>query len=234
MNREQVGGILSTSRRGRGLRGSSIGLRPTLCHALPAGIGSYDRAWCRRVGRLDLNPRLWLVVLTLWLLAGCAHDGDTKFGAAQDVRAYRTALNPLVDEVSAIEREVSARAVDADSVAIDSRIVPVYVELRPRLVAVQQRLSEIRPPRKLRDLHAKIGALIQLRLDAYQITIDGFTAGDVALYDDAVERLAQANALILVINADLCEVDVALDDRDDCRLLAAQPTSGRATPLRMG
>jgi hypothetical protein len=162
------------------------------------------------------------VILSLCLLSACGNDdAETEFGAISDVRAYRGALNPLIDDVSAIEREVSERAIDADSVAIDSRIVPVYEELRPRLLAVQQALAEIPPPRKLRPLHADISQLVQLRLDAYQIVIDGFTAGDVSVYTDAVERLAQANALILDINAQLCEVDVALDDRDDCRVLAA-------------
>ena len=170
-----------------------------------------------------------LFAASLLLLVGCGNDDSTVFGHVDDVRAYRSALNPLVVEVSTIENEVTERAVGTDSVAVDSRIVPVYQELRPRLEAVQQSLEAIRPPRKLRTLHASITELVQLRLDAYQLAIDGFTAGDVSLYDDAVARLAQANGLIPDINLDLCEVDVALDDRDDCRLLAlhesAEPVS---------
>lgn len=174
-------------------------------------------------------------LLCLLLGAGCGDDDNTAFGHVDDVRAYRSALNPLITEVSAIETEVTQRAVGADSVAIDSRIVPVYQELRPRLLEVQETLNMIRPPRKLQGLHASVGDLVQLRLDAYQLAIDGFNGQDVSLYDDAVARLAQANALIPEINIALCEVDVALNDRDDCRLLAIHqpapaPMSARATP----
>ncbi|MDA0334438.1 MAG: hypothetical protein O2782_04665 [bacterium] len=177
------------------------------------------------VMRLDMGRLVCCVVTSLGLLVGCGKDADTKFGATDDVRAYRSALNPLIEEVSAIEREVGERAVGADSVAIDSRIVPVYLELQPRLLAVQQTLAEIRPPRKLANMHDDINMLVQLRLDAYQIVIDGFAAGDISVYAEAVGRLAQANALILDINGQLCEVDVELDDRDDCRLLAVHTSS---------
>jgi hypothetical protein len=122
------------------------------------------------------------VVTSLWLLVGCGKDDDTKFCDTDDVRAYRTALNPLIEAVSAIEREVGERAIGVDSVAIDSRIAPVYLELQPRLLAVQQALVGLRPPRKLADMHDDIKMLVQLRLDAYQLVIDGFAAGDISVY----------------------------------------------------
>ncbi len=104
------------------------------------------------------------------LLVGCGDDDDTRFGDADDVRAYRTAINPLIDEV--------AEVVDDEGVSIDSR------------------------------------------LNA-EIVIDGFAAGDISVYPTAVERRQQADDLVPAINVQLCEVDVVLGDRDDCRLLAS-------------
>lgn len=157
----------------------------------------------------------------LWLLlAGCGdgHD-DTIFGDADDVRAYRAALNPLIDEASAIESEV-AEVVDPDGVSIDSRLNAVFVELRPRLIAVQVGLAQIRPPRKLQGLHDEIEQMVQLRLDGFQIVIDGYAAGDTSVYPTAIERRREADELIAAINVQLCEIDIELGDRDDCRLLA--------------
>ncbi len=167
----------------------------------------------RRVTRLAAAG-LWL------LLAGCGDDDDvTKFGDVDDVRAYRTALNPLIDEASAIESEV-AEVVDPDGVSIDSRLNAVFLELRPRLIAVHEGLEHLRPPRKLQGLHDEIMQMVQLRLDGFQILIDGFAAADTSVYPTAIERRQQADELIAGINEQLCEIDIVLGDRDDCRLLA--------------
>jgi hypothetical protein len=157
---------------------------------------------------------------TALLLAGCGDDGKTtRYGDADDVRAYRTALNPLIDEASAIESEVS-EVVDPDGVSIDSRLNAVFVELRPRLLAVQEGLSRLPPPRKLQALHDEITQMEQLRLEGFDLVIDGFAAGDISLYPTAVERRQQADELIPAINVQLCEIDIVLGDRDDCSLLA--------------
>lgn len=147
-------------------------------------------------------------------------DKDTRFGDADDVLAYRQALEPIIVEVSAIENEVTARAVNSDSVAIDADIAPVYEELRPRLLAVRDSLSTIQPPRQLRQLHDDILHMVQLRLDAYQRVIDGFSTGDIAQYDIAVENLRLANEAILAINEQLHAIDDALTDHDTVLALA--------------
>jgi hypothetical protein len=60
----------------------------------------------------------------------------------------------------------------------------------------------------------------QLRLEGFDLVIDGFAAGDISLYPTAVERRQQADELIPAINVQLCEIDIVLGDRDDCSLLA--------------
>lgn len=170
----------------------------------------------------------WVVLaaaLGLSALAGCGDDGqDTPFGQADAVRDYRAALNPIIDEVSAIEQEVTARAVDSAQVAVDADLSAVYQEVRPRLSAALADFDRLEPPRRLAELHADIRQLLSLRLEAYQLVMDGYAAGDTSVYPTASAKLRQANALIPDINARLCEVDVALGDRDDCRLMARRET----------
>lgn len=174
-----------------------------------------------------MNRKVLLsAVATLALLAaGCGgNDDKTRFGSKDDVRDYRAAINPIVDEMSAIELEVLA-VVDDDGVSIDSRLNAVFIDVLPRLQRLRETLDRLRPPRKLQVLHEEITQMVQLRLDGAQILTDGFAAGDVSVYPTALERRQQADELIPMINEVLCEIDVALGDRDDCRLLAAH---GRA------
>ena len=165
---------------------------------------------------------LLFFAVTLALFAtGCGGDGDkTPFGSKEDVRDYREAVNPIVDEMSAIELEVLA-VVDDDGVSIDSRLNAVFVDVLPRLQLLRETLAQLRPPRKLKMLHEEITRMVKLRLGGAQILTDGFAAGDVSVYPSALDARQQADELIPAINEVLCEIDVALGDRDDCRLLAA-------------
>jgi hypothetical protein len=164
---------------------------------------------------------LFLAVTLALLAAGCGGDDDkTPFGSKDDVRDYRRLINPIVDEMSAIELEVLV-VVDDEGISIDSRLNAVFIDVLPRLQRLRERLDQVRPPRKLQMLHEEITQMVQLRLDGAQILIDGFAAGDVSVYPTALEARQQADELIPEINDVLCEIDVALGDRDDCRLLAA-------------
>lgn len=164
-----------------------------------------------------------LLCLVALLAVACGDDGDdgddTKFGDADDVLAYRSALYPITVEVSAVEAEIRS-VLDDSLVAVDADLAPLYRQLRPRLQAVRDSLEVIRPPRKLRQLHAQIVDMVQLRIDAFGLVIQGFDTGDIALYDTAVEQIRQANELTGLINERLREVDDALLEHDDGRLLA--------------
>lgn len=161
-----------------------------------------------------------LLCLVALLAVACGDDGDdTKFGDADDVLAYRTALYPITLEVSAVEAEVRS-VLDDSLVAVDADLAPLYRQLRPRLQAVRDSLDVIRPPRQLRQLHAQIVDMVQLRIDAFGLVIQGFDTGDISLYDTAVEQIRQANELTVLINERLREVDDALLEHDDGRLLA--------------
>lgn len=162
-----------------------------------------------------------LALLGAHLLAGCgADDGDSAFGDPDALRAYRGALNPIVDEVSAIEEEVLVRAVGSSNAATAANLSAVYAEVRPRLLEALVELDRLAPPARLTGLHAEVRTLVVLRLDAYRIVMAGFAAGDTTVYGQAEAKLRAANDLIPAINATLCQIDVALGAADSCPVLA--------------
>lgn len=149
------------------------------------------------------------------LLVGCGDDDDAPFGDPAALRAYRNALNPVVDEVSAIDARVRERAVGSSDVATAANLNAVYLEVRPRLLEALVELDRIEPPGEVAGLHAQVRALVVLRLDAYRLVMEGFAAGDTTVYAAAEAKLRAANDLIPAINATLAEVDAALSEAGD-------------------
>ncbi len=163
------------------------------------------------------------------LFSGCGDD-DAKghrFGEPDQVRSYRDALNPIIDQVSAVERQVHERAVGSSNVATAANLNAVYMDVRPMLLETLVDFDRLAPPRKLADLHQNIRSLIILRLDAYRLVMQGYATADSTLYSVAEGQLAQANDLILDVNLELCEIDIVLGDLQDCRLLAIRDKPGQ-------
>ena len=165
---------------------------------------------------------LLAVALLSGLICGCGNgDGDaTRFGPVDELRAYRRALDPIALEVSAIEAEVQERAVGSRNVATAANLDAVYRDVRPRLLEALVELDRLEPPKRLRDLQGDIRQLVILRLDAYALVMAGYAEGDEGKYGLAEEKLRQANELILAVNLQLHEVDVALGDAEGSRLVA--------------
>ena len=91
-----------------------------------------------------------------------------------------------------------------------------FNNLQQTATSIQQ--GELSPVELTGAILARI-AQINPQLNAYRLVMEGFADGDPSAYDEAEAKLDAANALIPVINARLCEVDVALGDRDDCTVL---------------
>ena len=165
----------------------------------------------------------WLLaaVLCSGLICSCGNgDGDTgRFGPAPELRAYRSALDPIAEEVSAIEAEVQERAVGSQNVGTAANLNAVYQEVRPRLLEALVELDRLEPPTPLQDLHEDIRRLVILRLDAYALVMAGYAEGDEGKYSLAEEKLRQANELILTVNLQLREIDVALGDVESNRVV---------------
>jgi len=165
---------------------------------------------------------MWVAALLCGVICGCGNgDSDTtRFGPTEELRAYRQALDPIALEVSAIEAEVRERAVGSRNEATAANLDAVYRDVRPRLLEALVELDRLEPPARLRDLQGDIRQLIILRLDAYSLVMAGYAEGDEGKYDLAEEKLRQANELILAVNLQLREVDVALGDAEGNRVVA--------------
>ena len=161
-----------------------------------------------------------LSALALVAAVGCDKDKKTQYGLLNELREYRTLINPIIDEVSAIAREVRDRAVDKLARALAEELDEVYREVRPELLEVLVELDRIEPPPGLYSLHTDIRRLILLRLDAYAFVIEGVATGNEVFYEAAEQKLRAANELIPHVNERLCEVDITLGDLEDCRLVA--------------
>lgn len=186
-----------------------------------AEVGARAVGRCRAAARLSEFCGLAFTAAVSLSLSACGDgDGGTRFGGTDEVQAYRDSVDPVIDEVSAIEAEVQERAVGSSNAATAANLNAVYLEVRPQLLEVLVAFDRIQPPRRLDALHDDIRRLILLRLDAYGLVMEGFSSQDEDLYPLAEGKLQDANGLIPLINAQLCEVDVALGSRDNCRLLA--------------
>ena len=170
-----------------------------------------------------IRSKALAALAALSLVIGCGNedDGETSFGDAADLRAYRNAINPIIDEVSAIENEVAQRAYNSSgTLATNENLNAVFQDARPRLLEALVDLDRIEPPSSLRSLHDDIRMMIVLRLDAYALVMDGYNADDDSKYPEAEQKLADANALIPDLNSTLCDIDQALGATQDCRLVA--------------
>jgi hypothetical protein len=125
------------------------------------------------------------------LLAGCGDDdGGTRFGSLEDVQDYRSSIDPVIDAVSAIEAQVQERAVGSSNAATAANLNAVYLGGQ---ASATGSAAVLRP-------HPAAAA-----------------SGDTARRHPQVDRAAPGR---LRSGNRLCEIDVALGDRDDCRLLA--------------
>ncbi len=168
---------------------------------------------------------LLALVLSGYLIAvsGCGDDDsvsggfDTPFGNLPEVEAYRSSLNPVIDAVNEVQTEVQEQAVGSSNVATAENLNSVYTTVRPRLLEALVELDRIVPPPPLIPLHDDVRQLMVLRIDAQALVIEGFASGEgESMYAQAESKLAQANGLVVDLNARLCAVDQAINPGVSC------------------
>ncbi|MCC7265117.1 MAG: hypothetical protein IT369_21640 [Candidatus Latescibacteria bacterium] len=156
-------------------------------------------------------------------LAGCGDNGgeaQTPYGPADAVRAYRLQTNALIDWVNSLEQEVQHRAVGASGQATAENLAVVYAYAQPLLQDALASFDRIMPPPALESLHRNMRQVMALRLGAYAAVLEGWAlqqeqgenTQSAALYQQAEQRLAQANTLIAAVNQELQAVDLALGE----------------------
>ena len=159
----------------------------------------------------------------LIIVSGCGNDDpvsgglDTPFGNLPEVEAYRSSLNPVIDAVNEIQTEVREQAVGSGNVATAENLNSVYTIVRPRLLEALVELDRMVPPSALVSVHDDVRHLMVLRIDAQALVIEGFASGDgETMYAQAESKLAQANDLVVDLNARLCAIDHAINPGVSC------------------
>jgi hypothetical protein len=166
--------------------------------------------WCRFT---------WLVLSGAALAAcGDRDEADTRYGPAGPLRVYRQRLDPVIDAINAVERQVADRAVGSSGQATAANLAAVYQQVRPRLEQAVADLAQLVPPPALAGLQRDIEQALRLRLAAYAAVLEGYGLQEEqgvnprseALYAQAEKQLRAANELLALANEELHQVDVAL------------------------
>jgi hypothetical protein len=151
---------------------------------------------------------------------------QTNYGTVKNVTEYLGAINPHIRMVGQIQQQVDQQ-VGTSGQATGMNLSQVMVQARPQLEEVKAQLIVMTPPPKLTSLHKDILTMIDLRLEAYSVTIDGWeqekTGGGIELYEAAQGKLDQANKLILSLNQQMQQINQTLLQTLDQPIQVASP-----------
>lgn len=124
----------------------------------------------------------------------------TPYGSPQEVSAYLQGIDPLVMQLNAIHQELYQK-VGTSGKATGANLAPAMEQGRPKLVQVLAQIDKLTPPPLLVPFHEQVKKVVQLRLDAYAQTIEGWKleqekAPDYeSRYNRSEEQLNQAQEL---------------------------------------
>lgn len=123
--------------------------------------------------------------------AACSDDSsDTNDSAQTDI--YLDQVKYVLQEVRSIEKEI-ALAVPADSVTADVIAPLVEQRFRPKLADLSKQADALQPSNPdLQPSHQLLKDYLRLRLEGFDLIIEGARLRDQALFDQFSERLSEA------------------------------------------
>lgn len=146
----------------------------------------------------------------------------TPYGSLEEVTGYMVGINPYIQQIVGIQQQVD-QAVGTTGKATGRNLSGVMEKARPQLLAVKQDFESVAVPAGLGDLRRDILQLIDLRLEAYDLTMKGWKAeqenNDLSLYDGAQAKLDEANRVIEGLNVDIQKINESIQQA----AAAAQP-----------
>lgn len=167
--------------------------------------------------------RFLLLLVLVLSMADCGGKPPEKpqataaspYGSPQEVSAYLQAVDPLVQQMGAIQREVD-QAIGSSGTATGRNLAPVMEKNRPLLLQVLTNFEKIPPPPLLAPFHEKIKKLMVTGLDAYGTTVKGWQLEQEknpqfkTIYAQGAQKMAEAKALSIELNGDLGKIQQAL------------------------
>ena len=137
---------------------------------------------------------------------GCGQttEEEAPRTTAGAIDAYLGHLKPLLQELRSLDVEI-AHAVPADSVSSDVIVPLIESHFRPKLIALSNKVQEIAPAPELATVHKHLRDYLRLRLEAFDLAIEGARLNDSAFFEQFGIRLAEADeagrALTSALNA---------------------------------
>lgn len=167
--------------------------------------------------------RLLLLLVLPLVMAGCGKKPEDKpqpasstpYGSPQDVTADFQAIDPLVQQMGAIQREVD-QAVGTSGTANGTNLAPVMEKNRPLLLQVLTAFEKVPPPPLLAPFHEKIKKLMVTGLDAYGATAKGWQLEQeknpqfATIYAQDAKKMAEAKALSTELNGEMVKIQQVL------------------------
>lgn len=147
--------------------------------------------------------RVWFACALLVLAVfGCGKKADEKapaatttpYGNPHEVVAYLQAVDPLVAQLNTLHQELYQK-VGTSGKATGANLASAMELGRPRLAQVLDDLDKLSPPPLLVPFHQNVKKVVQLRLEAYVQTLDGW-ALEKAKGADFESRYNRGEALL--------------------------------------
>jgi hypothetical protein len=137
----------------------------------------------------------------------------TPFGSVEAVQTYLTQIDPFIGKVGQLHAAV-VQQIGSAGRATSKNLATAMKEVRPQLQKALDDFRQIDPPPDLRAFHDDIKKLMETRLKAYDLTIDGWKreqkTEDTAWFEEAEGKLQEADDLILQLNSEMQKINLAL------------------------
>lgn len=142
-------------------------------------------------------------------------DLTTPYGSPQEVIAYLQGIDPLVMQLNALHQELYQK-VGTSGKATGANLAPAMEQGQPKLEQVLAQIDKLTPPPLLAPFHEQVKKVVQLRLDAYVQTIEGWKLEQEkgpeyqSRYNRSEEQLNQAQQLGAQLGAERERIQQAL------------------------
>ena len=138
-----------------------------------------------------------------------------------EVTTYLASLNPHIQRIGQLQAQYEEALAEARQEASQRKgtgrnLAEKAAAVKPELQAILRALDAIEPPPLLAPFHRDTRKLVATRLEAYGRTVEGWEAeqkGDefASLYRQGEGKLAEANQIILQLNAHMQQINTALE-----------------------